>query len=214
MLARAIRKVLDSPLWMHYPEATYGGAIVKRFLSAASIGFVLICSSLVVTSFAQTAADAPASKEDVQKYLNAVHSHEMMKQMVEAMAKPMHQMAHEQCAKDKDKLPADCEARMNRIMDDMMNQMPFDEMLDAMIPAYEKHFTKGDMDTLTAFYSAPTGQKILRELPAIMSEGMESMMPIMRRSIDHMTENVQQQVAQMMKDSTKGTGSSAPTSKN
>jgi len=83
-----------------------------------------------------------------------------------------------------------------------------------MIPAYEKHFTKGDMDALTAFYSAPTGQKILKEMPAIMSEAMETMMPIMRRSIDRMTEGVQEQVTQMKKGSTKGAEQNAPPAKN
>ncbi len=182
---------------------------MRRFLSVASICFVLVCPG-----FTQTSDAAPASKEDVEHYLHAVHSHEMMNQMVEAMVKPMHQMAHEQCAKEKDNVPADCEARMNQHMDDMMKQVPFDEMMDAMIPAYEKHFSKGDMDALTAFYSAPTGQKILKEMPAIMSEAMETMMPIMRRSIDRMTEGVQEQVAQMKKGSTKGAEQDAPPAKN
>jgi hypothetical protein len=194
---------------MHYPENIYGGVIVRRFLSVASLCFILVCPG-----FTQTSADAPASKEDVENYLHAVHSHEMMKQMVEAMAKPMHQAAHDQCAKDKDKLPADCEERMNQTMDDMMKQLPFDEMMDAMVPTYQKHFTKGDMDALTAFYSAPTGQKILKEMPAIMSEAMETMMPIMRRNIDRMTEGVQEQVAQMKKESTKGVGQNQPPAKN
>jgi len=83
-----------------------------------------------------------------------------------------------------------------------------------MVPTYQKHFTKGDIDALTAFYSAPTGQKILKEMPAIMSEAMETMMPIMRRSLDRMTEGVQQQVAQMKKDSTKGAGQNPPPAKN
>lgn len=208
MRAQKIRKVLDSPARMHYPESTRGGAIVRRFL-----GVVSICFVLAYPSFAQTPADAPASKQDVENYLRAVHSHEMMKQMVEAMAKPMHQMAHEQCAKEKDNLPADCEARMNQHMDDMMKKMPFDEMMDAMIPTYEKHFTKGDMDALTAFYSAPTGQKILREMPAIMSEAMEAMMPIMRKNIDNMTAGLQDQVAQM-KGASKGASPNAPAPKN
>jgi hypothetical protein len=182
---------------------------MKRFLGVISLSFAFVCLSL-----AQTSADAPASKEDVEKYLQAVHSHEMMLQMVDAMAKPMHQMAHEQCAKDKDNLPADCEARMNKSMDDMMKQMPFDEMIDAMVPAYEKHFTKADMDALTAFYSAPTGQKVLRELPAIMSEAMETMMPIMRKSIDRMNQGLQDQVAKMRKDSVSGADANVPASKN
>jgi uncharacterized protein len=182
---------------------------VNRFLVAA-----VLCVGFSWTGLAQTAADAPATKEDVEKYFEAVHSHDMMLKMMEAMAKPMHQLAHDQCEKDKDKLPADCEARINKMMDDMWKQMPFDEMMQAMVPAYQKHFTKGDMDALVAFYSAPTGQKVLQELPAVMAEGMESMMPIMRESIDRMTERAREEVAQMMKDSPKKAGDSAPTAQN
>jgi hypothetical protein len=178
--------------------------MMNRFLVAA-----LLCSAFSWNALAQN-ADTPASKEDVERYFVAVHSHEMMQKMVEAMAKPMHQMTHDQCAKDQDKLPADCEARINKMMDDTMKEMPFDEMMQAMVPAYQKHFTKGDMDTLIAFYSAPTGQKILQEMPSIMAEAMESMMPLMRRSIDRMTERAQQEVAQMMKDSPKKAVEGAP----
>jgi hypothetical protein len=58
------------------------------------------------------------------------------------------------------------------------------------------------MDALIAFYSAPTGQKVLRELPAVMAEGMEAMMPIMRKSVDKMTERAEQEVNKMMKGTT------------
>jgi len=110
-------------------------------------------------------------------------------------------MVQEDYMKNRGKLPPDFEARMDKIMDDMLMGMPFDEMMDAMVPTYQKHFTRGELDALTAFYSSPTGQKILREMPAIMSEAMESMMPIMRKNIERMTEDVQQQAAEMMKES-------------
>jgi len=149
----------------------------------------------------QSPADAPASKEDVQKYLDVMHSREMMTKMMDAMSKPMHQMMHEQYLKDKDKLPPDFEARMNKIMDDYMKNLPVEEMLQAMVPAYQKHFTKGDIDGLVAFYSSPTGQKVIQELPAITAEAMQSMMPIMRKQIEVMTERMQEQFAQMIKES-------------
>jgi hypothetical protein len=68
---------------------------VRHFLIAVSLCFILACSG-----FAQTSADTPASKEDVASYLQAVHSHEMMKRMAEAMSKPMHQMVHDEFVKD------------------------------------------------------------------------------------------------------------------
>jgi hypothetical protein len=151
----------------------------------------------------QTAADPHATKEDVERYLQAIHSHEMMQNMMDAMAKPMHQMMHDQYVKDKDKLPPDFEERMTKMTDDMLKDMPFDEMMQAMVPAYQKHFTKGDMDALIAFYTAPTGQKILREMPAIMAEAMQAMMPIMRQHMDAVNQRIQQEVADMVKKSQK-----------
>lgn len=172
---------------------------MRRILLAAALG---VCTPLLgfAQQTAQTSSDVPATKEDIQKYLDVMHSREMMAKMVDAMSKPMHQMLHEQYLKDKDKLPPDFEDRMTGMIDDSMKSFPWDEMLDSMVPVYQKHFTKGDVNALVAFYGSPTGQKILRDLPAIMQEAMESMMPLMRKQMDAMNARVQQEVAQMMKD--------------
>jgi len=168
---------------------------MKHFL----IG-VVMCLSMACSGLAQdTGADAPATKEDVERYLHAVHSQDMMRKMREAMAKSMQQITHDRHLKDKDKLPADFEARTNKMMDDMMKDMPFDEMIEAMVPTYQKHFTKGDMGGLVAFYTSPTGQKLLREMPAITAEAMTAMMPIMRQHMDAMSRRLQQQTDEMLK---------------
>jgi hypothetical protein len=182
---------------------------MKRFVLAT---IVLLCTSAI--GFAQQdPADSPASKEDVQRYFEVMQSREMMSKMIDAMLKPMHQMMHEQYEKDKDKLPADFETRMNKVMDDTMKRFPWDEMLDSMVPVYQKHFTRGDIDHLVAFYSTPTGQKLLRELPAITAEAMQSMLPIMKQKINAMTQDLQQQIAEMMKQSEAKPGQNPPTSK-
>jgi hypothetical protein len=170
---------------------------MKRFLLVLAA-----CLMLVKTVAAQqAAADTPASKEDVERYLNVMHSREMMTKMMEAMSKPMHQMMHEQYLKDKDKLPPDFEERITKEMDAFMKSLPVEEMLEAMVPAYQKHLTKGDIDALVVFYSSPTGQRLIQELPAITAEAMQSMMPLMRKQMDAMNERIQKQVAQMLKDS-------------
>ncbi|HET8924952.1 MAG TPA: DUF2059 domain-containing protein [Candidatus Acidoferrum sp.] len=183
---------------------------MKRILLAAAF-----CLCTAMMGFAQQAAlDAPATKEDVQKYLEVMHSREMMSQVVDAMSKPMHQMIHEQYLKDKDKLPADFEARMNKMMDDSMKAFPWDEMLQSMVPVYQKHFTKGDISALTAFYGTPTGQKVLRELPAITAEAMQSMMPLLQKQMEAMNGRLQQEVAQMINDSNSAAGKKSPATPN
>ena len=169
---------------------------MKRFLLTSSLCLLLP----LVGAAQQSAADSPATKEDVQKYLEITHARNTMKQMMDVMSKQMHQMVHQQLAKDIDKLPPDFEARMNKMTDDMLKNFPLDEMLEAMIPVYQKHWTKGDVDAMVAFYSTPTGQKILRELPTTMAEAMQAMQPIMQKQMTGMMERVQQEVAHMMKD--------------
>ncbi len=172
---------------------------MKRFAITA-----ILCFAFCVTGVAQqNAADAPASKEDIQKYLDAIHSHDMMKQMIGAMSQSMHQMIHEQFLKDQDKLPPDFEERMNKFLDDSMNQMPFDEIMEAMIPTYQKHFTKSDIDALVGFYSSPTGQKILREMPAVMADSMQAAMPLIQKQVEKMQERVQEQVSELTKEQPK-----------
>ncbi len=176
---------------------------MKRFLITVTLCLVFCCGALAQ----QTDPDAPASVADIQTYLETMHSHDMMKQMMAAMSKPMHQMVHEQYLKDKDKLPADFEVRMNKITDDMMASMPMDEIMQAMIPVYQKHLTKRNVDDLIAFYSSPTGQKMLKEMPGIMAEAMQTMMPIMTKHIDMMKQRINEQTAELMKDSGKDSDS-------
>ena len=150
---------------------------MKRLLLAAT--FLLCTSSIGIAR--QDPADSPATKEDIQKYLEVMHSREMMSKVIDAMTKPMHQMMHEQYEKDKDKLPADFETRMNKLMDDHLKGFPWDEILQFIVPFYQKQFTKGDIDHLWHFIQLPPDKKSSRELPAITAESMQSIMPIMQR---------------------------------
>lgn len=169
---------------------------MKRFLIVMGT-----CLLFVGNAAAQPAAnDAPATKEEVEKYLQVVHSKETMAKMVDVMSKPMHQMIHDQYVKDKDKLPADFEARMNKMMDETFKSFPWDEMLEAVVPVYQKHLTKGDVDALVVFYSSPTGQKLLQEMPAIMTEAMQTIMPLIQKSMEGMRARVEEETAQMLKE--------------
>ena len=183
---------------------------MKRMLTTCAI-CLLACAATIAQ---QNPKDAPASKEDVQRYLEAMHSKELMSQMVDAMMKPMHQMLHEQYLKDKDKLPSDFEPRMNKLLDGYMKSFPWDEMLQSMVPVYQKHFTKGDIDIIVAFYSAPTGQKLLKEMPEMMAESMQTMMPLLQKQMTSMQERLQQEVAAMMKESDPGAKPATKTSQN
>jgi uncharacterized protein len=162
---------------------------------------VLVCLLFASTSFAQqSAADAPASKEDIERYLDAMHSRDMMKSMMEVMTKQMHRIVHEEAQKQPN-LPADFEARADKTMDDMLKDLPINELIEAMIPAYQKHMTKGEVDALVAFYSTPDGQKFLKDLPAMTADAMQAATGVMQSMMAKMQERLQSEMAQMQKES-------------
>ncbi len=149
----------------------------------------------------QSPADAPATKEDIEKYLEVTHARDMTKQLMDVMTKQMRQIVHQQVAKDAANLPPDSEARINKMTDSMLKDFPVEEMLQAMVPVYQRHWTKGDVDAMVEFYSSPTGQKILKDMPATMAEAIQSVQPIMQKQMTTMMERVELEVAQLAKDS-------------
>ncbi len=87
-------------------------------------------------------------------------------------------------------------AKADALADKIMKEFSVSDMLDDMIPVYQKHLTKSDVDEMIKFYSTPTGQKILREMPAMTAEGMQAMQPRLHKQMDQIT----REIDQMMKD--------------
>jgi uncharacterized protein len=182
------------------------GGSMKHFLIA------VVCLAIAAPALAQT-AEEPASKDDVILLLRTMRSHDVMQRTMEALVKPMREMFREESMNEKGKLPPDFDAHMSKMMEEMVKGMPIDEMTQAMIPVYQKHFTSSDVAALNTFYSSPVGQKFLEETPAVTGESMQAMMPVMKKYMDGWKERMQKEADQMRKQSSKS-GQDAPSSKN
>jgi len=88
-------------------------------------------------------------------------------------------------------------AEVDKFADSIFKDMPIDEMLDAMVPIYQKHLSKQDLDEILKFYSSPVGQKLLREQPAMMSEGMQAGGEIGRKRIGAILQKMDEFVAKL-----------------
>jgi hypothetical protein len=56
------------------------------------------------------------------------------------------------------------------------------------------------VDAMVGFYSTPTGQKILREMPAMTSEGIEAMQPRLTRMIDEANARIEKMMNEQMQE--------------
>jgi len=162
-----------------------------------------LCFALVVSaaSNAQTPtnSDVP-DKAQIMQFLDLMHAKTQMIQIMEGMEKQM-RLGAEQGFKHKvpDATPEQL-AKVDAMFDGLYKDMPIDEMVDAVVPIYQKHLTKSDLAAVTAFYSSPTGQKILKEMPAIMSEGMQAGGEIGRRVFLEKAQKLDKQIAELVKE--------------
>lgn len=160
---------------------------VKRLFFILALACFACIPSFCRPAFAQNAApkaapsvDDPASREDVSKLLETMRSHDLMQKMMAIQAQTVEQAIHDQL-KDKGSVPTDFDAQMRKNIDGMLKNMPVDDVVEAMIPAYQKHFTHGDIEAMNAFYASPVGQKVVEELPAVTQEGMQAALPILTK---------------------------------
>lgn len=47
------------------------------------------------------------------------------------------------------------------------------ELIEKIIPLYDKYYTLEDLRAVNAFYASPAGQRVLQTLPQIMQESMK-----------------------------------------
>jgi hypothetical protein len=169
---------------------------MKRLLIA------LACLAFSVSCLAQT-LDQPASKDDVILYLRIMHAHDMLEKTMQVQSQSMQQLVRDQVLKDKGSVPSEFDAHFKKTMDEIIRGMPVDEITEAMIPAYQKHFTKSEIEAMNTFYSSPVGQKVLEELPAVMREGAQAAMPIMSKYLSEWNDRMQQELKEMEKSAPK-----------
>jgi hypothetical protein len=180
-----------------------GGILMKRLLVA------IACLACCLPCLAQN-ADEPASKDDIIMYLRTMHSHDLMVRTMEVQSKAMQKLFADQIIREKGTLPADFESRMAKIMDQLVKGMPVDEITDAMIPSYQNHFSKSDIEAMNKFYSSPVGQKVLEQLPAVMQEGLQAAMPIMSKYLSEWQERIKKEFEPSEKGSPSKTTPATP----
>ena len=157
---------------------------------------LLVASAVLAQQAALATGDAPASKEDIQKLFEVMQIHQQMRQVMDAMMKQQSAMIDETLKKRYPQTSTEKIARANRMIAETMKDMPMDAMLDDMIPIYQRHFSKTDIDAMSTFYGSPTGQKMMREMPALTSESMQASYARMQKQMDA----IQQRAEQIVKE--------------
>ncbi len=150
---------------------------------------IILVLAAVTPLIAQS--DAPATREDVIKLFDIMKIHDQMTLVLESVVKQQRNMLRETMRKRMPQITDQELARLDQFTAEVMKDLPLDGMLDDMVPVYQKHLSKGDVDAMSAFYSSPTGQKLMKEMPAMTAESMQAAGPRMQAMMDKMMDRIE-----------------------
>lgn len=164
---------------------------MKTIVSKAVFVFLCVAGAIVQASpllifatFSQeavaqnTPTSEPASKEDVAHLFSTLKLDTMMQLTMKAAADQVKTNLPAILKEQDMELPQE---QINSLMDEVYRGYPLREVLDAMVPVYEKHLSKADIHNIEAFYQTPTGQKMLNEMPEMSKDAMQAANPIMKK---------------------------------
>jgi hypothetical protein len=180
------------------------------------IGSLCILVLLAANCFAQeTNSEAPAalaSKEDVVRFMDLLHLRQTMGQLMDGMRQSARVGAE---AGFKEEIPDATPEQLGKVdelADAIFAEMPIDEIIQAIIPIYQKHIAESDLKAIVAFYSSPVGQRLLKEQPAMMAEAMQAGQGIMLKKLPALEERLKATISQFANEElAKAANSKKPT---
>jgi|SRR6185369_181717 hypothetical protein len=163
---------------------------MKRILMLTFVFLMIALPALA--QVADSASAAPATRDDILKLFDTMHIRDQMRLVMDSVAKQQREMIREGLKKRAPQMTEQDLARLDQFTSDVLKDFPVDGMLDDMIPVYQKHLNKADVDAMNAFYQSPTGQKMLREMPAMTAESMQASSPRIQAMMDKVMERAEQ----------------------
>ncbi len=151
-----------------------------------AIAALVLCLFGFSPAFAQQQIDG-ATKEDVQQFLEITGARRNIQAMWDSMAQQAATTAAESYQrKHPNASPLEIRKAAELAGESIQKAtkvFSIDELLDVIIPVYQRHLTHSDIRNIVEYYSSPTGQKVIKELPTMMAESMQTVQPILQKRL-------------------------------
>lgn len=109
------------------------------------------------TGAATSAREADVKRADIRKLIEITGTRRAVAQMLPQILAPM-----------KSSFPQ----VPDRFWQETVEEFKMDELVDRLVPVYEKYYTRDDILGIIAFYQSPLGQKLISTQPQVMQESL------------------------------------------
>lgn len=182
---------------------TFGLYAALNLVALGCIGTILAQQPAAAPLPGITSAEQQPSRAEVVRMMDAMRIRSQLESMTKTMNLQMKQQIHETLRSQPNMTPEQI-SKFENTYATGAGVYPISEMMDDMIPVYQRHMNKADIDAIIAFYASPAGQHLLTEGPGIMKDSMGVLMPKVQA-------RMQTYVEKMKKDIGSDTPKATPT---
>lgn len=150
--------------------------ILCSFSAAQTAGLSKTPANTQTQTKAAKAADTGnvASREQIMKLLELLQVPDSLALTLDAMKEQM-KVGALQMFREKVENPSPEQINsVNAIVDDEFKKIGMEDLIKDVVPIYQKHLSRSDVEAVIRFYSSPVGQKIRREQPAMARESLQA----------------------------------------
>jgi hypothetical protein len=146
---------------------------MKRRLGTLLSSVVLLCVAMSGAATAQAAqSHEQPSREQVLKLMSAMGIQQSVDESLQQARIRVKDAARESFLKDN---PTTDEATLKKL-DDVFDSTPFfkfEDIVDVVIPVYQRNLSASDVQAGIEFYNSPAGKRLLEKVPEILRQSNE-----------------------------------------
>jgi hypothetical protein len=146
-----------------------------------------------------------ASREQIMKLLDLLQVPDSLALTLDAMKEQM-KIGALQAFREKVENPSPEQINsVNAIVDDEFKKIGMEDLIKDVVPIYQKHLSRSDVEAVIRFYSSPVGQKIRREQPAMARESLQATAAGQRGKMELLLAKLDLRIEQLIQNEKKKT---------
>jgi hypothetical protein len=146
-----------------------------------------------------------ASREQIMKLLDLLQVPDSLALTLDAMKEQM-KIGALQVFREKVENPSPEQINsVNAIVDDEFKKIGMEDLIKDVVPIYQKHLSRSDVEAVIRFYSSPVGQKIRREQPAMARESLQATAAGQRGKMELLLAKLDLRIEQLIQNEQKKT---------
>jgi hypothetical protein len=165
---------------------------------------LLLCVLLVgvMTGYGQQLPANAPTRQQVLKLFEATQLRRTMEASQEVAMQTavntVQQMIRQSGAALDAEMQRQMDGLMKGVMEDVRAVLSTDEMLEAVIPIYQRHYTAEEVEAIIAFQNSPVGKKMVSLQPMMMQESAQALAPLQQRAMPELMRRLNERMQKIV----------------